>query len=104
MRDFNSANPSEPCAELLLKEPLWPRYDGWLNDERQRNSVRFIASFVAIFALDINQVRYRVFPNGVVFPAGVDSIRSGHHLMVVTRFNLFLQTPRTNAHVECLPL
>ena len=68
MRDFNSANPSEPCAELLLKEPLWPRYDGWLNDDRQRNSVRFIASFVAIFALDINQVRYRVIPDGVVFP------------------------------------
>ena len=45
-----------------------------------------------IIRLDDNPARCCVICHGTVFPPGVDSNWSGHHLMVVTRFNLYGQS------------
>ena len=70
---------------------------------RSRFLLNTQVSLAEINRLGANRNRSCSVPNGTVFPPGVDSIWSGHHLMVVTQFNLNMQTPKTKTHVECLP-
>jgi hypothetical protein len=97
------ANPSKSLAQSISENHcgrVTTAHSRVVGSEFRRNTYHV---FAEISRLATNQTRYRIIPNRTVIPPGVDSIKSDHHLMVVTRFNLFLHTPRTNAHVGCLP-